>query len=110
MVVVPGTEGDFGVLEGHAPVRRLAGNPRQEPRDFGMFHQRLARPAGSREFGVGEMRVNRAVTDGMHRHGLAPALGLGHRVMPLNLAAEGALAEPARPHFIVGHRPALREN
>lgn len=79
-------------------VGRLTGNPGDEARDRRMRAQRLRFMVTSRQFGIGQGRVDRAMADRMQRHYGATAPALGHRMMPFHPMPERSFAKPAPLH------------
>lgn len=68
----------------------LACNPAEEAKHRFPFVQRL-RPAvkgQARQFCIGEMRVDRPVANGMHRHFFSPSPAFRYRVMPFDSAPQ----------------------
>lgn len=76
-------------------VRVLAGNPVEETRQRIIGQKRLPLAGMAGQLGIGEARVDRAVADGMERHGISPAPAFGHLMVPFDPPAQRAQAEPA---------------
>ena len=76
-------------------VRRLVRDPANELRDFRILPQLCGVRTNAIELSIGEIRMDRAVTNRMDRNRTAPAFALGNRVMPLDAPADRSLAQPA---------------
>ena len=76
-------------------IGRLVRNPVHEPRQRLILEQDGAILPDPRKLRIGEVGVDGAVTDGMHGHGRAALLRLGHSVMLLDLSPQRAFAQPA---------------
>lgn len=76
-------------------VRRLVPDPMDEFRDgrIGTYCIRIITDTG--KFSVGEVGVDRLVTDRMNRDSSTPFLGLRDGVMPLDQRVERPFAQPA---------------
>ena len=76
-------------------IRRTGCDPFHELGHFHAGQKGMAFTADPAELGIGEMGMDRAMADRVNRHRIPPALGFGHCVVPLHLAAQRASAEPA---------------
>lgn len=68
---------------GGVKVGRFVRYPSDKFRNGSVAKQRLTIRAAARQFGIGEIGVDRLVADRMDRDGFATLLGLRHGVMPL---------------------------
>ncbi len=100
---LPGAERFLSPLAGWSvKVRRLVGYPVNETADRLPGQRRLPVRPDLRQFRIGEIGVDRAVADRVQRHGFAPTLRLGHRMVPLYPPPKWTMAKPAAP--LLSHR------
>ncbi len=97
---IPSAERFSSSLAGRSvKVRRLVGYPANETTDRLPGQHRFPVRPDFRQFRIGEIGVDRAVADAVQRHGFAPTLRLGHRVVPLYPPPKWTMAKPAAPLF-----------
>jgi hypothetical protein len=77
-------------------IRRLAGDPFQETFYRRMRGERAGFRRQAREFGIGEVGMNRPVADRMDSDPVTSASAFGPGMVPLGPSAQRSAAEPAR--------------
>ena len=73
---------------GGVKIGRFIGNPCKEFGHRAMGADMVGIIANAGQFGIGEIGVDRLVTNRVNRHGCAPLFRFGHGVMPLDQRLE----------------------